>query len=134
VGEIYDGEMCCRIVTEAELLEISVVPDPVQKYSALFFSTNSETDEREDNYDYRIISYLIKCLASPFDPWTFQWTKIRHPHSRYTHLEYDSPCPCESGKTYGDCCLLESGVLRPHCQFSFLRKPPNDPNEIEYLD
>ena len=37
VGEIYDGEMCYRIVTEAEVIEISLVPDPVQKYSVCFF-------------------------------------------------------------------------------------------------
>jgi hypothetical protein len=125
--------MCYRTITQAELLEISLVPDPVQKYSVLF-ANNKDTGEKTDHYDYRILAYLIECLATPFDPWTFKWTKIRHPHSRYSHLEYDSLCPCESGKKYGDCCLLESGVLRPHCQFAFSKKPPEGCCEIEYLD
>jgi len=133
VGEIYDGEMCYRIVTEAEVIEISLVPDPVQKYSVCFFK-DIETADKKDGYEYRVLVYLIRCLVSPFDPWTFQWTKIRHPHSRYRHLDKDSPCPCESGKKYSDCCLPESGVLRPHCQFSFSRTPPNCMDEIEYID
>jgi hypothetical protein len=35
VGEVYDGEYCCRIVTKFQVLGTALVRDPVQKYSVL---------------------------------------------------------------------------------------------------
>lgn len=36
VGEIYDGDMCCRLVSDAEVLAVAFVENPVQKYSVPF--------------------------------------------------------------------------------------------------
>ena len=36
VGEIYNGEHCGRVITKAELLEVSVVTSPMHKYAVMF--------------------------------------------------------------------------------------------------
>jgi len=124
-GEIYNGEECLHEITKYEVLEVSVVPNPMQKYSVLF-PTNSETNERTDNFDYSLLEYLMKGLGTPFDGWDMEWTKRRHPHSSYEHIGKDDDCPCDSGKKYKNCCLKNSGVLRPHVEFSFHVPPPKD--------
>jgi len=133
VGEIYNGEMCSRIVTESELIGMSIVKDPMQKYSVPFI-LNSKGDGKKDYYNYSIIKYLIHRLESPFHEWDVTWTKNRHPHSRFSYVGRNDLCPCESGKKYKKCCLLEEGVLRPHCQFTFKVKPPDHLLTVEYID
>lgn len=130
-GEIYNGELCVYEVTRGELLELSVVPSPVQKYSVLF-TTQSETGEHLDHYDYAIVKYAISGLENPFDDWEVRWTKIRHPHSLFTHVGRDENCPCESGKKYKNCCLRKKGVLRPHVEFRFSVSPPDNLPRITY--
>lgn len=133
VGEIYDGQMCLRIVTEVKLLGMGFVRDPVQKYSVPFLSS-STGDSKRDHYNYSIVNYLIKRLESPFYGWDVEWATRRHPHSRFSHIGRNDPCPCESGKKYKKCCLLEEGVLRPHCQFTFHVTPPRHLLTTEYSD
>ncbi len=121
-GEIYDGFMCGEVITAAEPLEVSMVDTPLQKYSVPFFK-DPKTGEQVDHYDYTMVSYVIKGLRNPFDSWSAQWTKARHPHSRFKHVAPRESCPCESGATYEMCCLKESGVLRPHLQVEFTTPP-----------
>lgn len=123
LGDIYDGEMCVRHVKNASLLEVSLVQNPAQKYSVLF-STDSKTGDKVDHYDYSLVRYVTAGLRKPFDGWDMEWTKSRHPHSRYRHLGRNDQCPCESGKKYKKCCLNETGVLRPHLEIKFLVPPP----------
>jgi len=131
VGEIYDGEMCGRMISKADILEISMVENPVQKYSVPFLK-DPKTNETIDQYNYALVRYLVERLESPFHEWRVEWTKIRHPHSRFLDVGRNQPCPCESGKKYKDCCLRESGVMRPHCLFSFSVAPPEHLNFVEY--
>ena len=126
VGEVYNGEMCYRTVTRADVVSISIVPNPVQKYSVLF-------TDGGDNYDYSILKYLAECLQSPYHGWHMIWTKIRHPHSIFKDILPESPCPCESSKQYKDCCLNEEGVLRPHCDIQFDVSPPKEMLGIKYF-
>lgn len=133
IGNIYNGEQCGRNVTKLELLGIGIVEEPVQKYSVLFLSDANGGGEK-DHYYYSVVQYLIKRLNSPFHDWDVDWTKRRHPHSRYSHVGPNDPCPCESGKKYNDCCLQESGVLRPHVEFIFHVSPPEHLLTIEYTD
>ena len=87
-----------------------------------------------DPYDYRILRYLLSVLQSPFDEWVAAWTKRRQPHSGFKHVGRNDPCPCESGLKYKKCCLQESGVLRPHLEFSVgVPIPPGIPNQT-YLN
>lgn len=131
VGEIYNGEMCCRIVTKMDLLSISFVESPVQKYSVPF-TKDDITGETVDHYDYSLLKYLIdKLLQSPFDSWDINWTKKYHPHEKFTGVGRNEKCPCGSGAKYKKCCLNKEGVLMPHCEF-ILENPPESPVAIEY--
>jgi hypothetical protein len=133
VGEIYDGEMCGREITKGDLLEISMVTDPVQKYSIPFL-VDPETGEQTDHYDYTLVQYVISGLRRPFDAWDMRWTKVRHPHSRYVHVGRNDDCPCNSGKKYKNCCLQEPGVLRPHLEIRFSVPPPEDLPKFAFTD
>lgn len=132
VGEIYNGEMCCRIVTEADFLELSVVENPVQKYSVLFMS-DAKSGESIDHYKYDLVQHVVDGLHSAFDPWDMYETKIRHPHEFFKHVGRNEACPCGSGAKYKHCCLKESGVLRPHIEVGFSVPPPDHMKEIKYI-
>lgn len=130
-GEIYHGEECLHKITKAELLELSVVTNPVQKYSVLFMS-DPDTKKEVDHYDYSLMKYVIDGLNRPFNAWDVQWTKIRQPHSLFEHISKEDKCPCGSGKIYRKCCLKASGVLRPHVKILFHVPPPDNLPEIIY--
>jgi hypothetical protein len=130
VGEIYGGEMCIRIVTDLKFLGVAMVKSPVQKYSVVFLPGNDGNSR--DHYDYSLVKFLADRLESPFHDWDVQWTRIRHPHSRFAHIGRNDDCPCESGKKYKKCCLPESGVLRPHAQLTFSVQPPINLPSFEY--
>ena len=131
VGEIYGGVQCLRIITVAEMLEMSMVPTPVQKYSVPFM-TDPKTGQQVDQYDYSLVSYVARGLRSPFDGWSMQWTQARHPHSLYKHVGRNDKCPCDSEKKYKLCCLREAGVLRPHVEIDFEAAPPSDLPAVEF--
>lgn len=121
-GNIYNGEMCVHVITKADVLEVSLVTEPVQKYSVAFVG-KGDKEHIEDTYDYSLAQYVITGLNHPFAEWDIEWTKIRHPHSLFLDIKPTDKCPCDSGKLYKDCCLKESGVLRPHAQVYFSEKP-----------
>ena len=104
VGEIYNGEMCYRIVTKLEALGISMVENPVQKYSVLFLN-DEKTGQQRDQYNYVLVKYAISGLRNAFDGWDVERTTRRQPHSRFADVSRNDPCPCESGKKYKKCCL-----------------------------
>ncbi len=99
VGEIYNGEMCHRILTKLEVMGISIVDKPVQKYSVLFLS-DEKTGKQRDHYNYALVQYAIGALREPFDGWDVERTSRHQPHSRYAAIGRNEPCPCESGKKY----------------------------------
>ncbi len=118
VGEIYDGEYCHRDVTQCKFLSISMVDDPVQKYSVPFL-VDPNTGEKNDHYNYSVVEYLVKRWPSPFHDWRVEWTTALHPKEKFGQLGSNDKCPCESGNKYKDCCLERKGILRPHCEFIF---------------
>lgn len=132
-GEIYGGEMCTHLITKGEFIGTSLVFSPGQKYSVVF-KNDPKTGQTIDHYNYSSVKFVIDRLQSPFHNWDLQWKKIRQPHSKFAHMKKDEECPCESGKKYKDCCLLESGVLRPHCQIIFSVAPPDNLTMYEYFD
>jgi len=132
VGEIYNGQYCFRMVTDLEFLGVSLVKEPLQKYSVLFLQ-DEKNNKRIDHYDYSVIEYLMHSLKSPYDSWDVVLTRIRHPHSHFKTYGRNDDCPCGSKKKYKDCCLKESGVLRPHYQFTFSEPPPKDLLGIKYI-
>ena len=133
VGEIYNGELCIRVITKSEFLGISTVDSPIQKYSVPFL-VDQKTGKSKDHYNYTLVKFLADRLQSPFHPWGVTWTKIRHPHAKFKSVGRNEPCPCESGEKYKKCCLLQKGVLRPHCELSFSVLPPPEFSNFEYND
>lgn len=133
VGEIYGGEMCCRIVTKPEFIGTAFVKSPIQKYSVPFL-VDPKTGQSSDHYNYKLVEYPIRRLASAFHEWEFAWTHRRHPHSRFTSFGRNDKCPCESGKKYKRCCLPEVGVLRPHIDFTFHVPPSPELLGVEYSE
>jgi hypothetical protein len=127
-GQIYDGEECLRHVTQKPL-GWSLVEKPFQKYSVVFL-IDPETGKPRDHYDYSIVEYAIGALRNPFDGWEVVHTKRIQPHSRFSHVGRNDPCPCGSRKKYKKCCGPEEGVLCPHLEFHFeVSPPPNVPTE-----
>lgn len=133
IGEIYNGEMCTRLIIDVKAIGMSIVTSPVQKYSVIFLN-DPKTGQMVDQYDYSMVNWVIERLQSPFHNWDMEKTKIRHPHSRYDHLGPDDECPCESGEKYKDCCLNKSGVLRPHYKIIFSVDPPEGLPMFGYSD
>jgi hypothetical protein len=122
--------MCYRTVTKLELLGVAMVTTPVQKYSVAFLS-DEKTGEQRDQYNYALVQYAINALRDPFDAWDVTWTSKRQPHSQYAEVSGTDPCPCESGKTYDQCCKREVGILHPHVEFVFAVDPPDStPSEL----
>lgn len=121
-GQIYDGEECLQRVTQKPI-GVSLVEKPFQKYSVAFL-TDPETGKPGDHYDYGILEYAIGALRNPFDGWDVEHTKRIQPHSRFSHVGRNDPCPCGSRKKYKKCCGPEEGVLCPHLEFHFEVPPP----------
>lgn len=133
VGEIYDGIECFRIVTESELLAFAFVENPVQKYSVPF-SVDPQTKKSIDQYDYRVLKYLAQRLSSPFHGWDMINKQRLQPHSKYSDIGRNAPCPCGSGNKYKKCCLDKEGVYRPHIDFTLQVVPDKALLTEEYLD
>jgi hypothetical protein len=60
-GEIYSGELCYQIITDAEPTEFSFVEKPAQKYSV-----PGCVPGKTDHYDYSVLRFVIKNIQSPF--------------------------------------------------------------------
>lgn len=132
-GELYNGKMCKRIIHEAVLLSVSLVRNPVQKYSVAF-AIDPATSGGNPNPDaYPTVRYVIECVESPWHWWHGEWTTERHPHSRYADVGPGEECPCVSPQgTYEECCLRAPGVLRPHLSVAFEVPPPLGKRETVY--
>lgn len=93
VGEIYDGEMCVRLVHEPEFVGCAIVEKPVQKYSVLFLAT---PEGRDDSYDYSPIKFALNYLRHPLEYWSVTRTRRSYPHSEFKGLSRNDFCPCRS--------------------------------------
>lgn len=109
VGEIYDGEMCSKIAETIEILEVSIVENPVQKYSVIFH-------EGQDNYGYDVVKHVAKRLSSPWDAWGYK--KSKKLVSKYENVGRNESCPCGSGIKYKKCCLRKKREI-DHYEFPF---------------
>lgn len=112
LGEIYNGELCVRIVEDVELIGIAIVKNPVDKYTVLF------TEGME--YDYSVLDNLVSQLTGPFDDWQLEIIKKKKPE--YIGVGRNAPCPCNSGNKYKRCCLGTQKELYDHFKIS-LRNP-----------
>lgn len=123
VGEIYNGEMCHRIVTEAEILGISLVENPGNKYSVMFLK-DEKTDEQIDQYNYDTIDYLFDLINSPYEIWNLEVSQRELKKEDYGNVGRNEPCTCNSGKKFKKCCMTKIGEKYPHYEF-ILTNPSN---------
>jgi len=121
-GEIYDGKQCHHNITKCELLSISAVENPVQKYSVAFLC--SEDGSRRDQYNYGLLQFAIDRLTSPYHGWHTENQTRTIPQSSLSHYLATAHCPCRSGDEFGACCALKPQVVVPHLQFIFYVQPP----------
>ena len=109
IGEIYNGEMCHKIAETIEILEVSIVENPVQKYSVTFL-------EGKDQYNYEAIKYIVKKISSPWETWDYEKSKKLVP--KYKNVGRNELCPCGSGMKYKKCCLRKKQEI-DHLEFSY---------------
>jgi hypothetical protein len=120
IGEIYNGEMCLRIVTKSEPIGIAIVENPVNKYTVLFMKENEE-GKTVDHYDYTTLEYLFDVILHPFEKWDLVIHEKYSPHKNFRNLKPDDKCSCNSTKKYSECCLKKKGVKYLHYEFLFSR-------------
>lgn len=108
IGRVYSGKFCGRKITKAKMLGLSIVTNPVQKYSVLI--------PEGVEFDFSVTQFVLERLGGPFQDWSGQWGYLRHPHSKFADVALDSKCPCGSNLHYDECCLMEDGILLDHFQ------------------
>lgn len=113
VGEIYEGELCLREITEVNVLSVDIVANPVHK-SAVPFLIDPESGKTYDHYNYVNVFSVVSNLENPFDMWELRQTTKLYPHSDFESIGRNEHCPCGSGKKYQECCLKKPGVEKPH--------------------
>lgn len=117
VGHVYNGRLCSDIVEQCELLGVSIVNKPVNKYSVPF--TKDKDGGTVDDYDYLLVKGLMNFWKKPFQHWTYEIKHTHKPLSAFPGLTDNDFCPCSSGKTYGECCKSDpQGIKHKIYQFS----------------
>ncbi len=114
-GNIYDGEMCTRVIFECKALHISLVDNPAQKVSVIFPSKNE--DDR-----FRLVKYVVDALRTPWHGWGYVKEERRQYHPAFVGVSVDEPCPCGSPITYKNCCGNKETVF-PHFDVFFEKQP-----------
>lgn len=122
-GEIYDGELCVGVVKQAEILHISLVKNPAQKFTVIFPNGN-------DDLRLGPIKLIGQTLNSPWDSWSYHKETRRRHHPLFKDLGRNDRCPCNSGQKYKKCCLGKEEMF-PHFQFSFGRQTLIEPPKLE---
>ncbi|MBN2730634.1 MAG: SEC-C domain-containing protein [Bacteroidales bacterium] len=116
VGEIYNGEMCYREVVDAEILNVSLVENPGNKFS-VFFLVDENTGEQIDQYNYDDIDYLFSIINNPYEQWDLEVSQQVVTKNDYGNIDRNDLCPCGSNKKFKNCCGLNIGKKYPHYEF-----------------
>lgn len=121
-GGLYNGEQCNHIVTKCDLLWMSLVTNPVQKYSVLF-RESKENSAPQDHYDYALVKLVSNRAESPFHEWHETCERRIHSVASLGNFARRNPCPCQSGLRFNRCCSSKSEITIPHRQFTFHMRP-----------
>ena len=122
VGQIYAGEMCKRIITKADLVEVSLVDRPAQKCTVPFM-VDDKSGKAVDHYNYMHIHYAVECLQHPFSKWELVLRKRNRPTSDFAHVGKHDECPCGSTRAFADCCHGKQHLTRSHMQIRIEEAP-----------
>lgn len=128
VGEIYDGEMCYRIVNNIEFLGTSIVKNPFDKYTILH--------TKDTEYNYYLLETLMEYLNSPFEEWGYDIELRKWDYKKtdlYKDVGRNDICPCGSGKKFKKCCLEKYNPVKHYKLWGAndnFRKNPKDFNSF----
>ena len=115
LGKVYHGKECIGIVKQIELIEMSLVTDPVQKYSVL--REIDENGKRIDPHNYTLVRFVADRLASPFHGWQMTWTWAYHPHELFRETGSEDACPCDLGPRLRFLLPSITGGAAPACKY-----------------
>jgi hypothetical protein len=134
VGEVYNGELCYRIVTKFEFIGSAIVDTPLQKYSVLFLA-DEQTGQQKDHYNYAPVEYVTNALASPYIAWDVLLTTRKHSITKFQNVDGTQKCPCGSKLTFEQCCSNKNEIEMKHYQFSLSEHPPGKaPAEVLFVN
>jgi hypothetical protein len=122
-GKIYNGELCVHVANDMQVRELSIVRNPVQKYSVIH---NDET------LDFSLINYVSDLLDNAFEDWEVNWTRRSFPIEKFSNVDPRAQCPCQSGKPFEDCCINKNEVEIPHVDFIFSKNIPEEKTGIRF--
>jgi hypothetical protein len=128
---VYGGRLCFHKVVDAAFIGLSLVTDPVQKYSVAF--TSDENGNQVDHYNYDNVLFVSRRVASAWDEWISERTVRTIGRQDVAHVDLSAPCPCCSGKEFGPCCAGKDALEIPHLQIAFAVPPPADLPNLELL-
>lgn len=111
-GELYDGQMAGRVIKKAKMLEVSLVTNPLQKYSVAWL--------RGSRYNYALVHYVASGLLSPWHRWEAQASTRLRRRPEFIGVKRNALCPCGSGKKFKHCHVDETTVELPHYDILFL--------------
>jgi hypothetical protein len=112
LGDLYHGDMCCHVADDVQLLEMSLVTEPVQKYSVAFVNGAP--------YNYAVVHYVASGLLSPWHRWEPHRTVLRRKDPQYASVGRNEACPCGSGKKFKKCHAGDATYLMPHFEIDFI--------------
>ena len=70
-------------------------------------------------YNFDLIKSHISNLDSQFHEWDFEICEKLENHSSFKDINKKDKCPCNSGKTYENCCLKKEGVVMPYFNVTY---------------
>lgn len=117
LGELYMGEMCLRIIVEAQFIGAAIVEDPFDKYSVIF--------PQDLEYNYGILEELLNRLETPYEKWDLTVTK--RIGERFINARRNALCPCGSGNKYKYCCKNTQKELINHYDIKLNQNRSNNP-------
>jgi len=101
LGRVYNGELCYRIIEKPEFCGISLVTNPIQKFSVVF--------PEDNNFDYSLLEFFHDKLNSPLEIWLLEHFEVFLPFWSERIILPEVKCLCGSQKLFVDCCLKKPG-------------------------
>lgn len=122
-GKVYNGQLCLHVAHDLEMLEISMVTKPVQKYSVM---------HDDSTLDFTLLVRLSSFLDHAFEGWDLNWTTMKFLVERFKSVKNEDKCPCKSGNQFEVCCMGKEEVAIPHVDFIFSKPLPTDTEAITF--
>ena len=112
-GKLYMGKICQRIITKADLLGVSIVSNPKDKYAIAHIN--------KKEYNYELLKYFLTNINDPYDDFVVEESYVLK--VEYQGIDDNSICPCGSKIAYKDCCKGTSSERIVHKNIILKHKP-----------